>query len=112
MSILAVLMAIPAVYFTLKGMAIYIYRVLISDGGGWDHVSVSLDKKRCATWEELCWIKDLFFEDEEAVIQIHPKKSEYVNQHPTTLHLWRYQEDFPLPDPLMVGNLPNNKDVP
>ena len=61
-----------------------------------DHVSVSLltvDEEhmieRCPKWNEMCFIKDLFFEDEEEVYQIHPKKSEYVNLHPYTLHMWR-----------------------
>lgn len=62
--------------------------VVISNGGGWEHVSVSI-KGRCPRWQEMCYIKDLFFEDEEEVVQFHPKKSEYVNVHNTCLHLWR-----------------------
>ena len=79
------------------------YTVLISHGGGLDHVSVSLDKNRIPTWEEMCWIKDLFFDEDETVIQFHPKKEDYVNFSKKTLHLWRYQGEFPLPDPIMVG---------
>ena len=30
-----------------------------------------------------------FFEDEEEVIQYHPKKSQYVNLHENCLHMWR-----------------------
>lgn len=62
--------------------------VRVSDGGGWEHVSVST-KSRVPTWEEMCFIKDLFFEDEELVIQFHPPKSRYVNVHPHVLHLWK-----------------------
>lgn len=65
---------------------------IVSNGGGWDHVSVSPCNRRrrtCPTWEEMCAIKDLFFEDEEAVIQYHPKKSQYVNFSECCLHLWR-----------------------
>ena len=62
--------------------------VIISNGGGWEHVSVSI-KGRCPRWQEMCYIKDLFFDDEEEVVQFHPKKSEYVNVHNTCLHLWR-----------------------
>lgn len=53
----------------------------------WHHVSVSLPH-RCPTWEEMCLVKDLFFGD-EVVIQFHPKKKDYVNNHPFCLHLWR-----------------------
>ena len=67
----------------------------------WDHVSVSLvtwDEKnlleRCPKWDEMCYIKDLFFEDEEEAIQYHPKKSEYVNIHPYVLHMWRPHGDL------------------
>lgn len=65
--------------------------VIASNGLGWDHVSVS-HKKRCPTWHEMCRIKDMFFDAEDTVIQIHPPKSVYVNDHPRCLHLWRKQD--------------------
>lgn len=68
----------------------YGLQVIASDGEGWDHVSVSL-LSRCPNWEEMCFIKDLFWGEDETVIQFHPKKSEYVNNHPYCLHLWRKQ---------------------
>lgn len=37
----------------------------------WEHVSVST-RRRCPTWKEMCFIKDLFWEPEEAVMQLHP----------------------------------------
>lgn len=56
----------------------------------WEHVSVSLPRqRRCPTWPEMCFIKDLFWDEEETVIQYHPKKSDYVNIHPFVLHLWK-----------------------
>ncbi|MGB7549888.1 MAG: hypothetical protein WBM14_19305 [Terracidiphilus sp.] len=64
--------------------------VIISDIGGWDHVSVH-GPNRCPTWEEMCKIKELFFKDDETVMQLHPAKSNYINCHPYTLHLWRPQ---------------------
>ena len=64
--------------------------VIASDGAGWDHVSVSL-RDRCPTWPEMCYVKDLFFLEEECVLQFHPAKADYVNQHPNCLHLWRPQ---------------------
>ena len=80
-----------------------VLQVIASDGLGWDHVSVS-HAKRCPTWEEMCWIKDLFFEPEETAVQFHPPESVYVNNHPFCLHLWRQQgAGIALPDPIFVG---------
>lgn len=56
--------------------------------GGFEHVSVKLMAKRLPTWNEMCVVKDIFWQDEEAVVQIHPKKSQYVNIA-EALHLWR-----------------------
>lgn len=64
--------------------------VIASCGGGWDHVSVS-HNKRVPKWHEMCKIKDMFFDDEDTVIQYFPPKSVYVNDHPRCLHLWRKQ---------------------
>ena len=58
----------------------------------WEHVSLrARDYKgeRCPTWDEMCFAKDLFWDEEECVVQFHPKKSEYVNMHPFVLHLWK-----------------------
>jgi hypothetical protein len=69
----------------------------------WDHVSVSC-ADRCPTWDEMSYIKDIFFAPEETVVQFHPPKSEYVNYHPHTLHLWRpLLVKIPLPPKSMVG---------
>jgi hypothetical protein len=81
----------------LNGKKLF-FTVLCSDQLGWDHVSVSLPH-RTPTWEEMCLIKDLFFDDEETAIQYHPKKSDYVNNHTYCLHLWRNQEEEPTMPP-------------
>lgn len=81
----------------------YELKVIASDGGGWDHVSVSLSN-RTPRWKEMCFIKDLFFYDDETVVQFHPKKSEYVNTHPYCLHLWKKQDEYyDLPPSEFVG---------
>lgn len=72
--------------FPFKGV---ILRAISSDGLGWDHVSVSTNRMRTPTWEEMAYIKDLFWEDEEVCWEYHPAKSQYVNCHPYTLHIWR-----------------------
>jgi len=78
-------------------------RVIASDGEGWDHVSVSLPD-RCPIWSEMCRIKSLFWGDDDAVMQLHPPKSEWVNNHPFCLHLWRPQtEAIPAPNSFLVG---------
>ena len=72
-------------------------------GAEWEHISVSLPT-RTPFWEEMCYIKKLFFEDEECVLQIHPPKSEYVNNHPFCLHLWRCTNfELPRPPSNLVG---------
>ena len=77
--------------------------VLVTEGFGWDHVSVSLPD-RCPTWEEMAFIKDLFFCDDEVVVQYHPRKREYIENHRFCLHLWRWQGgEFPTPPPELVG---------
>jgi hypothetical protein len=78
-------------------------RVIVSDGAGWDHVSVSLPN-RCPNWKEMCFIKNLFFERDETVIQFHPKESDYVNLCQNCLHLWKKQgQEHELPTTWMVG---------
>lgn len=56
------------------------------------------------TWDDMCMIKDIFFEDDESVIQIHPAKDQYVNNVSNCLHLWRctYKE-MVLPPSCLVG---------
>lgn len=78
-------------------------RVVASNGGGWDHVSVSL-QNRCPTWEEMELVKRLFFEDDECVMQLHPPIADYIDRCKTCLHLWSPQkEKIPMPPKWMVG---------
>lgn len=62
--------------------------VIASDQEGWEHVSVST-YNRCPTWEEMSFIKSLFWDDDDFVVQMHPPKSDHINFHPFCLHLWR-----------------------
>lgn len=78
------------------------YKVMASNGNGWDHVSVS-HKYKIPSWKVMCIVKDMFFEEDETVIQFHPKKSEYVNIHPNCLHLWRkHGKEHELPPKYMI----------
>jgi hypothetical protein len=77
--------------------------VIASDGLGWEHVSVSR-RDRCPTWDEMCQIKALFWGEDDCVVQYHPPRSEYVNNHPNCLHLWRPTgAAMPMPDSLLIG---------
>lgn len=52
----------------------------------------------------MCFVKDLFWTEDEAAIQFHPPRSEYVNNHSGCLHLWKpVGIQFPLPSPDLVG---------
>lgn len=79
--------------------------VVWSNGAGWEHVSVSPEKKRIIpSWDDMCKVKEIFFHDDEAVIQIHPPKAEHVNNMPNCLHLWRCTyKDMILPPSILVG---------
>lgn len=68
-------------------------------GQPWEHVSVSLPS-RCPTWNEMCEVKHLFFENDEIVVQFHPAKSDYVNHHNYCLHLWRPVAGWPIMPPM------------
>lgn len=83
--------------FTLKG---HLIRCVASDSGGWQHVSISQEyENKLPTWGMMCAIKELFWEDEDWVVQFHPAKSQYVNCHPYVLHLWRYVGGGPFQQP-------------
>ena len=85
--------------------------IIASDGFGWDHVSVSL-KDRCPTWDEMCHVKDLFFEPEESAVQFHPPRSVYRNHHVYCLHLWRPQSgELLLPNAILVAPPANEADA-
>lgn len=81
-------------------------KVIASDGGGWQHVSVSIhDSTFTPSWAVMCIVKDLFWNDEDAVVQFHPSKSEYVSYHDGCLHLWRCTDgrEMPRPPAIFVG---------
>ena len=80
--------------------------VIWSYCGGWDHVSIN-GVNRMPTWDEMCQIKDMFFTEDECCVQYHPPKSEYVNNIPYCLHIWKpieqYSGALPVPHSLLVG---------
>jgi len=70
----------------------------------WEHVSVSL-KRHPPTWAEMCWVKSLFWNSDECVMQLHPPIGDYVNNVNTCLHLWRPHDGaIPRPPAHLVGD--------
>lgn len=83
----------------------YCVHIIVSDGSNWkmnlpgepfEHVSVRAHTHaNCEIgggtppWSIMQWVKTLFFEDSETVMQVHPPEKDYVNTHPDVLHLWR-----------------------
>lgn len=68
----------------------------LDDPLSWEHVSVSLEK-RTPTWDEMARVKALFWSDDECVIQFHPPRSQYKNDHKHCLHLWKPPYATPTP---------------
>lgn len=76
---------------------------IMSWGAGFEHCSVSMPT-RCPSWEQMCAIKDAFWNDNEVCMQLHPAKKDYVNNHPYCLHIWKpINEKIPLPPTILVG---------
>lgn len=84
--------------------------VIASDGLGWEHVSVHVYDITQETfympyWDEMCYLKELFWDPEDVVMQLHPRQSEYVNNHAFVLHLWRpVGVEIPTPPAILVGD--------
>lgn len=80
--------------------------VIASDEGGWDHVSVSVAKpsSRIPSWGEMEYIKRMFWDPEDVVLQFHPPRKKYINKCKYCLHMWRKTGvDNELPPAWMVA---------
>jgi hypothetical protein len=81
---------------------------IVASGGdypassGWEHVSISTPR-RPPNWQEMCFAKDAFWTEEECVVQFHPPKSVWVNNHPYCLHLWKPPHSIQLPPSILIG---------
>ncbi len=82
---------------------------------GWEHLSVSMPS-RTPNWEQMCRMKDIFWNEDETCVEYHPAKSQYINNHKHCLHIWRpvnneqflnepesKEEMLPVPPHLLVG---------
>jgi hypothetical protein len=82
---------------------------IASDQEGWEHVSVTNQTHPkshlvCPSWEMMCRVKRAFWDNEETVIEYHVPMSEWINDHPGCLHLWKpIGLEIPRPPALFVG---------
>jgi len=79
---------------------------IMSWGAGWEHCSVSISTfyKRCPSWEQMCEVKNAFWNEDECCIEYHPAKKDYVNNHNYCLHIWKpINQEIPTPPSIMVG---------
>lgn len=77
--------------------------ILISDGEGGEHVSVST-KSRHPVWEEMEWVKRQFWEASDTMMQLHVPVAAHINCHPFCLYLWRpVKGKLPRPEGWLVG---------
>lgn len=88
-------------------MSGYTASLIVSSGAGWEHASIAPLRKVTPSWEDMCKLKDLVWEKNEAVIQIHPSEVDYVDIVSNCLRLWRctYKE-MVLPPAILVGPKP------
>ena len=97
----------PCGFFLIPGPCGRTLKVIASSGDAelgvdWEHVSVSLEN-RCPNWPEMCFIKNLFWDAEETVMQLHPPESKWISRHPFCLHMWRPKnQEIPLPPEVAV----------
>ena len=87
--------------------------IIASDGSDWDdaglpkpaweHVSVSLTN-RCPTWEEMDFVKRIFWRDDETVLQLHVPRANHIDYHEFCLHMWKpIGVEIPLPPSMTVA---------
>lgn len=77
--------------------------VIASAGGGWDHLSISVEN-RCPTWGEMEHVRKQFSLPHEIWIQFGLPERDHINCHPYCLHWWRpMHREVKLPPPAFVG---------
>jgi hypothetical protein len=87
----------------VEGTKTHVAQIIAGEGLGWQHVSIRLPNE-VPSWAVMCLVKELFWEPEDCVVQYHPPASDYVNNHPFVLHLWRQiGAEYPRPPIELVG---------
>ena len=76
---------------------------IFSWGYEFEHLSVSTPIKT-PTWEQMCKMKDIFWNEDECCMQLHPKKEDYVNNMQYCLHIWKpINAEIPTPPSILLG---------
>lgn len=89
-------------HFIFKYHQKYLYCV-VSSGMDWEHVSVrvtnaKISKEYIPDYRALKTVKELFWNDDECVVQYFPPKTDHININPKVLHLWRpLKAEIPMP---------------
>ncbi len=79
------------------------YFIIASVDEGWQHVSVSGLYNVMPSWDIMEIIKNKFFNDDEFVVEFHPKKEDYVNNKENCLHMWSpLSYELPYPDLISI----------
>lgn len=68
-----------------------------ADGKHFEHLSFHIIGREgiIPTWEQMCEMKNLVFQDEEECYQVFPKKSQYfhgIGNMKNVMHIWRDKE--------------------
>jgi hypothetical protein len=81
-----------------------LWQVIISDGMGWRHLSITnAQKKMLPPYNVMCRVKACFFGDDAWVVQFHVPPEEHIDDHPYCLHLWQYLDgEMPHPNVVLV----------
>ena len=76
---------IKEIDFTSKQIAI---KSFVIDNVDWEHVAITHENS-IPEYEELVKLKEEAWQTSDIAMQVHPPKSEYINEAQYTLHLWR-----------------------
>lgn len=77
-------------------------KVIFSNGGGWEHLSVS-KRNKTPSYEEMDRLKREFWGPDDVVMQLHVAEKNHINDHDYCLHLWRpTNQEIPLPPEVFV----------
>ena len=79
------------------------YYFVFSWGEVWEHLSVSR-RNQTPSWDIMCKMKEIFWNDKEVCVEYHPAKKDYINAHEHCLHIWRpINKKLPTPPSILVG---------
>jgi len=93
----AAVMGIPMLCGQIYDRNLQIFFTLGFDEEGWEHAAIHVGNgRKTPSWEVMCKAKQTFWRDDEDVVQLHPKESEYFHgigisgkEKLEVLHLWR-----------------------